>query len=566
MKNVSNDFKLVSKKIKQQDTKLTINNGELTVQEVHLMPVKIFNSMPISRLKARKEVIAKEVIYSFEGQLFKSIMQQIELAVKNAGEIKDKIVNFKYGLFVNKDYEYVDIGDFYIKDIEDDKNKEELTVTGYDKMLNFMVPFKQSELKLNYPCTVIQLLNVMCRIRGVELYSSTFYNSNLIITEDFFTAQEVTYRDVLDKIAQATLTTPFIKENKLYMCKISKDSIQTLDTSYLSNLVVNEKFGPLNALVLGRGVVEDNIESTNQTSIAANGRHELRFDENEIVDDKRSEIIDDMLKQIEGLEYYALESSNVGLMWLEPCDTIIAKDREESEYKSIYLKARVVINTGIKGDMEASIPEETNTVYKVTTKEEKKTLRVERMAKKHEGIIEDVIEEQTDTSNKLTEQQQTIDGFKKTVSEETQATTATFMELLNSNFLTAEQVESLVNGNSEDIVIIKKQLTETENSSSKIIEAIEKIQANGVEYLKNMLFTMNNEGLFIATSQDEFNAKYDNKGMYLYSYDEMIARYDKDGAKLKNLEITGELKTGNLRIMDVVVNGENRTHIHWIGG
>lgn len=70
----------------------------------------------------------------------------------------------------------------------------------------------------------------------------------------------------------------------------------------------------------------------------------------------------------------------------------------------------------------------------------------------------------------------------------------------------------------------------------------------------------------IATNQDEFNALYNNKGMYLYSYDELIARYDKDGAYLKNLRITGELETSNLRIMDVTVNGENRTHIHWIGG
>ncbi len=415
MKNVSNDFKIISKKVKHQDVKLTINDGELTVQEVHLMSVKLFNAMPISRLRARQQVIAKDIIYSFEGQLFKSIMQQIEITVKNASKIKDKNVNFKYGLLIKGNYEYVDMGDFYIKDVEDDKNKEELSVTGYDKMLNFMVPFKQSELKLSYPCTVAKLLNKMCEIRGVELYSSTFYNSNLIINEDFFTVQEITYRDVLDKIAQATLTTPFIKENKLYMSKVSNTSVQTLDTSYLSNLVINEKFGPVNALVLGRGVVEDNIESTNQTSINTNGRCEIRFDENEILDDKRSDVVDDMLKQIEGLEYYSIEASNLGLIWLEPCDMITTKDREGSEYKSIYLKARIKINTGISGEMESNIPEESNTKYRVSSKEEKKTLRVERLAKKHEGIIQDIIEEQTETSNKVSEHTQTIDTISEKV-------------------------------------------------------------------------------------------------------------------------------------------------------
>lgn len=414
MKKVSNEFINLSKKIKTQDLKLTINDGELTVQEVHFMPVEIFNAIPISRLRERKEVIAKELKYSFEGQLFKTIMQQIEITVKNASEIKGKNVDFKYGILINNEFEHVDMGEYYIKDVEDDKNKEELIVTGYDKMLNFMIPFKQSDLKLTYPCKMGQLVNRMGEVCGVELYSTDFYNSNLIVDEDFFTIQELTYRDVLEKVAQTTLTTIFIKENKLYLCKIG-ESVQTLDTSFLSNLVIGEKFGPVNALVLGRGSVEDNIESVDQQSINTNGRCEIRFDENEFVDSKREEVIDEMFQQINGLEYYAIEASNLGILWLDPCDVIIAKDREESEYKTIYLKASVTINTGIKGEMEADIPEETTTEYKVTTKEEKKTLKVERLAKKNEGLIQDLIEENTETSQKLTEVKQTVDGITQKV-------------------------------------------------------------------------------------------------------------------------------------------------------
>ena len=211
MKKVSNEFINLSKKVKTQDLNLTINDGELTVQEVHFMPVNIFNSIPISRLKARKEVIAKELKYSFEGQLFKTIMQQIEITVKNASEIKGKKVDFKYGILVNNKFEYVDMGEYYIKDVEDNKNKEELVVTGYDKMLNFMIPFKQNDLKLTYPCKMGQLVSRMGEVCGVEVYSTDFYNSDLIVDEDFFTIQELTYRDVLEKVAQATLTTIFIK-------------------------------------------------------------------------------------------------------------------------------------------------------------------------------------------------------------------------------------------------------------------------------------------------------------------------------------------------------------------
>ena len=416
MINVSNDFKTRTKKIKQQNIKLGIVDGELTVKDVHFMSVKEFNAIPVWMLRARKKVIAKELKYSFEGNLLKTIMKQIEITVKNAGELKDKNVNFQYGIYVNNDFEYIDLGDYYIKDVEDNKGKTELVVTGYDKMIHFMKTFKQSELQLTYPCAMLELIQKICKVCGVELYSTNFFNADLQVDEDYFTAQELTYRDVLEKIAQSTLTTIFIKDNKLYLHKLANSPVEKLDASYLTGLTVKEKFGPVNALVLGRGDVEDNVEAKDDTSITQNGRCEIRFDENEFVEYKREQVIDEMFKQIKGIEYYAFEGSDVGVMWLEPCDLIEVEDNEESTYPTIYLKANITINTGISSDIEADIPEETNTEYKVTTKEEKKTLKVERLAKKNEGLIQDLIEETTEQGQKISKVEQTVDGITQTVS------------------------------------------------------------------------------------------------------------------------------------------------------
>ena len=415
MINVSNDFKSRTKKIKQQNIKLGILNGELTVKEVHFMPVNVFNKLPVWMLRKRQEVIAKELKYSFDGKLFKTIMKQIEITVKNAVELKDKNVNFKYGIYVNNKFEYIDLGDFYIKDIDDDKGKKELVVTGYDKMIHFMKTFKQSDLQLTYPCTMLTLIQKMCEVCGVELYSTDFFNADLQVDEDYFTAQELTYRDVLEKVAESTETTIFIKDNKLYLHKLADNPVEKLDASYLTGLTVKEKFGPVNALVLGRGDVEDNVEAKDDTSIAENGRCEIRFDENEFVEYKREQVIDEMFEQIKGLEYYAFEGSDVGVMWLEPCDLIEVEDTEESTYKTIYLTANITINTGIGNDIEADIPEETNTEYKVTTKEEKKTLKVERLAKKNEGFIQDLIQETTEHSQKITKVEQDIDSINQEV-------------------------------------------------------------------------------------------------------------------------------------------------------
>lgn len=389
MIEINNDFKLKSKKVRQQDVKITVGNKRHKI---------------------------KQLIYSFDGTLFKTIMKQVEITDKTAGQLKDKDINFKYGLYINGVFQYVDLGNFYIKDMEDDKKKEEMTVTGYDRMIRFMKTFKQSELKLTYPCKMLKLVQKICEVCETELYSSNFYNADLDITEDFFTNQEVTYRDVLEKIAETTLTTAFIKENKLYFCKISNTVVQQLDKSFVTDLVVKEKFGPLNAFVLGRGDVEDNVETIDETSIAQNGRCELRFDENEFIQEQREKVINNMFEQIKGLEYYSYEASDLGVMWLEPCDCIELGDRNNNFYKTYYLKANITINTGITSNSEADIPEQSNTQYKVTSKEEKKTLRVERLARKNEGLIQDLTQETSENTEKIAKHEQTIDSINDKVS------------------------------------------------------------------------------------------------------------------------------------------------------
>lgn len=504
--SVSNEFKNITKKIKQQNIKLSICDGELTVKDIHFMSVNVFNKLPVWMLRKKKQVIAKELKYSFDGQLFKTIMKQVEITVKNANEIKDKDINFQYGLFINNKFEYIDLGNYFIKDIEDSKKKDEITVTGYDRMIRFMKTFKQSELQLTYPCKMLKLVQKMCEVCGVELYSTDFYNADLDVEEDFFTAQELTYRDVLEKIAQATLTTAFIEDNKLNLYKVSNDAIEKIDKSYLTDLTIKEKFGPANALVLGRGDVEDNIEETDEKSIAQNGRCEIRFDENEFIEFQRKKVIKGMFEQIKGLEYYSFEASDVGVMWLKPCACIELGDKEDSSYKSYYLKANITINTGISSDIGSDLIEETNTEYKVTTKEEKKTLKVERLAKKNEGLIQDLVEETTENSKKITKHEQDINGITQNVSSveeklETVESTANTAKStadtakktadntndnLTTNYYTKTETNSQITQKAESITseVSKTYSTKTETSTAKT-EAISSANSSTDNKLKN---------------------------------------------------------------------------------
>ena len=566
--SVSNEFKNLTKKIKQQNIKLSICEGELTVKEIHLMPVHIFNALPVWKLRARKQIIAKELKYSFDGQLFKTIMKQVEITVKNANEIKDKDINFQYGLFIKNKFEYVDLGNFFIKDIEDSKKKDEITVTGYDRMIRFMKTFKQSDLQLIYPCKMLKLVQRICEVCGVELYSTDFYNADLDVEEDFFTTQELTYRDVLEKVAQATLTTAFIEDNKLNLYKVNNENFEKIDKSYLTDLTVKEKFGPVNALVLGRGDVEDNVEEIDEESIEQNGRCEIRFDENEFIEFQREEVIKGMFEQIKGLEYYSFEASDVGIMWLKPCAYIVLRDKEENLYKSYYLKANITINTGISSDIEAELPEQTNTEYKVTTKEEKKTLKVERLAKKNEGLIQDLAQETTENSQKITEHTQTLDSISNKVQSNTTNINNNYQEVLGKLNDCAQK---------SDIETISKSVETIQTDSKYAIEVAEEIKQNGATKVKTSTgYTFDEDGLTIEKTNAKTKSKLNEAGLEINdatgSSEEslLFAGYDeKTGetiVKSKNMTVEKYLVVGkHTRFEDYNdENGEAWTGTFWL--
>lgn len=563
--SVSNEFKNITKKIKQQNIKLSICDGELTVKEIHMMPVHIFNALPVWKLRKQKVIIAKKLKYSFDGQLFKTIMKQVEITVKNANEIKDKDINFQYGLFINNKFEYIDLGNYFIKDVEDSKKKDEITVTGYDRMIRFMKTFKQSELQLIYPCKMLKLVQKMCEVCGVELYSTDFYNADLDVEEDFFTTQELTYRDVLEKVAQATLTTAFIEDNKLNLYKVSNDAIEKIDKSYLTDLTIKEKFGPANALVLGRGDVEDNIEETDEKSIEQNGRCEIRFDENEFIEFQREKVIKGMFEQIKGLEYYSFEASDVGVMWLKPCACIELGDKEDSLYKSYYLKANITINTGISSDIEAELPDETNTEYKVTTKEEKKTLKVERLAKKNEGKIQDLVEETTENSKKITKHEQDIDKITNTVSTNTTNINNNYQEIINKLGDKAQK---------DDVISLENKVETIQNDTEYAIKVSEDIQTNGVSKVKTETgYTFDNDGLKIKKTNAKTKSKFNEAGLEINdatgSSEESLlyAGYDEEIGetivKSKNMVVGKYLTVGTYSRTE---DYEEGTGVFWIGG
>lgn len=137
---------------------------------------------------------------------------------------------------------------------------------------------------------------------------------------------------------------------------------------------------------------------------------------------------------------------------------------------------------------------------------------------------------------------------------------------LDNDYMTAEQIEAENATLKEDLEVIKQQQASMELTSTGLQVQIDTINNEGVKTVKNTTVDIDEEGVTVGKSDSEFSTTMSNTGTYMYSYDKQIAKYDKDGAEMYNLTVKNEAIIGNLRCMSVEVEGEKRTHIHWIGG
>jgi len=380
MYNVSNDFiNQVAKLGKEPDLVVeTINNGTAT-------PLLIQSFKP-----------------SFEGNLFKSVMQKAEIEVKD-GQIINNNIKAKYGLKIGNDYEYIVYNTFNPYSTEINYDTSIAKTIAYDNMVKFMLEYNLGDLQLTYPCTILQLVKAICNYCGVQLYSENFYNKDLSIETDLFTSLNCTYRDILDYVCQATCTTAIIKDDKLYF-KVPEETNVIITPNLLKKLKIKEHFGGCNSLVLGRGDLNDNIYSKDDTLIARDGLQEIRFDNNEIIDKRREQVIDGMFNQIKGLEYYSYNVEDLGLGIFEPCDYAEFQDLDGVNYKVLVLNQSLEITSGASGKSSANMPSTSTTKYQYATDSQKRQTRTEIIVDKQEGKITQLAQETTERIEQVQEQ------------------------------------------------------------------------------------------------------------------------------------------------------------------
>ena len=290
--------------------------------------------------------------------------------------------------------EIVPIGYFNIDEISKDDDYT-VSLTLIDDMSLF--EFNYDGSSLNYPVTLLTVLQDICSKAGVELGSTSFLNSNKQVAVYDST---VTARTYLGYIAEQAGGFAIIgRDGKLYIRTIGEDTAD-LALRYFSEYSWGEGFK------VSRIAYEDGVQDFKKGN-EINNTIWISSDNMYIVDQEQ---IDNIYNEYQDFEVYSFSGTSIVDPAWDMGDIITINNRKivfqgELEYKGKF-------KASISSDIQAKSKEET-TATKIS--ETTKIRRVQSQIDQVEGIITQLVQETGEYEEKLTQVEQTVDSINQNV-------------------------------------------------------------------------------------------------------------------------------------------------------
>lgn len=168
---------------------------------------------------------------SFQSGLLKSAMKQLDVD-SNVEIPVGTILNYKFGTKVNGEYEYIDYGNYVVKEVEKQEDTLSYKITCYDKMLYSMKDYVDFDVE--YPISVREYINSLCEYLGLKFanVNDKFVNYDKEIANELYLDENgnslgYTFRDVFDELAQVTASTICINNNDEVEIRYIKDAINS---------------------------------------------------------------------------------------------------------------------------------------------------------------------------------------------------------------------------------------------------------------------------------------------------------------------------------------------------
>lgn len=359
MITVSNDFKTAIKAVTRQISGY-LDYGVDTLDNTDLRSIRI----------------------TAEGGLARTVMRSAKVSYFNSHPLLENPAHIFIGVKTTT-YEYIDFGTFKaIEPLEVDQATNTTTVKMYDLMFDALQPFN---LTLEFPITLGELLQAICTELGWTLATTTFNNSTESIATDIFTDLGLTYRDILDDIAEASGSIiMFNTDDELIVKEITGASLENLDKNVLFKLEIDEaNYGAIDTVILSRQPQEDNIMYPNIPSPTC----EYKIFDNVIVDPNREDWIEGIADNLVGLTFYPFTADGGGLIYLEVGDKVTLKDPQNNSFASIILGYEIIAEGGLRQTFTTKRPDATSTNYGYAGKLGQKIKTAEIKVNKVDGEI-----------------------------------------------------------------------------------------------------------------------------------------------------------------------------------
>lgn len=97
------------------------------------------------------------------------------------------------------------------------------------------------------------------------------------------------------------------------------------------------------------------------------------------------------------------------------------------------------------------------------------------------------------------------------------------------------------------------------------VKSIDELQQETIESVERMSYTFGTNDLVIAKSTDAVNARINNQGLKVYTYNELNAIFNHRGAGIQKLIVVGDAQLGNISIVKAKdKNGNDCTDINYL--
>lgn len=380
--------------------------------------------------------------------------KKIEFTLFNTSKynITNKEIEAFVGLKINDKFNYISLGKFITdKPVIKDEAQDECTISATNYSLKFKVPYTPI---LAFPCTINKAIKDICEHLNIEYVENDFINKDYVLQE-FFIEEDATFFDAIKILVEAGFANAIITNtNALFVKSPSMTVDYVLSLNELFDLKKEDNvFGPVNSIVASRIVADDgstteDVYKKDEDSINVNGLYEYKIIQNEAIDYDRQTAVNNMLAGILNFEYNPAKIEAVYNPAIEIGDVLEVPDKKTVTSFLLFVKEITAdLSSGLM-TIESTEKTQTETDYKSATAKDKRR-NTEIKVNKMEGKIIQLVEETDENSQKLAQQQITIDGITQKVENvvETTKTVSGIRTITLENCVDGNLLELRIFGN-----------------------------------------------------------------------------------------------------------------------